>query len=54
MTSAKRLIALRLSPAGHDVIRDMARRETDGNVSEMVRILLREAVAARMNRQDTP
>lgn len=50
MTRQKRFVGVWLAPAGHDTIMAMARRETNGNVSEMIRVLLREAVSARVNR----
>jgi hypothetical protein len=52
VTRQKRFVGVWLSPAGYDTIRAMARRETNNNVSEMVRTLLREATNARMRKAD--
>jgi hypothetical protein len=46
MTSREQ-IAVRLSPAGLTEVRRLAGRETEGNVSQMIRKLLGEALAAR-------
>jgi hypothetical protein len=39
-----------MSPAGLAAIRQIADAETDGNLSEMIRILLMEAIAARQSK----
>ncbi|MGH3942493.1 MAG: hypothetical protein ACRDTG_28495 [Pseudonocardiaceae bacterium] len=43
----RQAIAIRLSAEGLAVVKDLAERETGGNLSEMCRKLLSEAVAAR-------
>jgi len=43
-------VGVRLSPAGLEAIEKLAAAETDGNLSEMIRKLLAEAVAARQRR----
>jgi hypothetical protein len=43
-------VPLRLSPAGRQAVQELADKETDGNLSEMIRKLLAEAVAARQRR----
>jgi hypothetical protein len=40
-------VGIKLSPAGLETVRAMAEQETGGNVSEMIRRLLVEAVTAR-------
>jgi hypothetical protein len=47
------LVGVRLSDEGRAYIERMAERETDGNLSEMIRKLLGEAVTAR-RAGDTP
>ena len=41
------MTAVRLSPAGRDRIDALAKRETNGNRSDMIRKLLAEAMMAR-------
>ena len=43
----REFVGVKLSPAGLAAIRDLAAKETVGNLSEMIRLLLSEAVAAR-------
>lgn len=40
-------VAVRLSPAGLQRVRELAAVECEGNVSQMIRKLLGEALAAR-------
>ncbi len=40
---------MRVAPAGLAAIRLLADAETEGNVSEMIRILLAEAITARQS-----
>jgi hypothetical protein len=44
---AREYVAVRLSPDGLARVREMASTETEGNISQMVRRLLSEAIAAR-------
>lgn len=44
-------IAVRLSPDGLARVRELAEQETEGNVSQMIRKLLGEALATRDVRQ---
>lgn len=43
----RKVYAVRLSDSGLEAIRRHARAETGGNMSEMIRTLLAEAIAAR-------
>jgi len=43
-------VGVRLSPDGLDVVEKLAEAETGGNLSEMIRKLLSEALAARQRR----
>lgn len=52
VTSRNRFVGVRLSPAGYDVLQRMADDETNGNLSEMMRTLLREAITHREARAD--
>lgn len=45
----RRNVPLRLSEAEEEPIRRYADQEADGNLSEMIRTLLTEAVTARQN-----
>jgi len=45
--SRREYVPVRLSPAGVEAIRALASAETAGNLSEMIRTLLGEALAAR-------
>lgn len=45
-------IAVRLSPTGLAEIRKLAERETEGNVSQMLRKLLSEALQEREKHDD--
>lgn len=40
-------VSVRLSPEGLDRVRELAARETEGNISQMIRKLLTEALAHR-------
>ena len=44
--------AIRLSPDGLAKVRELADKETEGNVSQMVRKLLREALDARARKAE--
>lgn len=44
--------AVRLSPAGHARVAELAKVETEGNVSLMIRKLLSEAITARDRRAE--
>jgi hypothetical protein len=44
-------VGVRLSPSGLEAIEKLAAAETEGNLSEMIRKLLGEAVAARAQKQ---
>lgn len=46
----RRPFTVRLNPAGHDEVLRLAREETEGNASQMVRKLLGEALDARRKR----
>jgi hypothetical protein len=41
------LVALKLSAEGRHAVEELAAKETGGNLSEMIRKLLSEAMAAR-------
>lgn len=45
--SAREYVPVRLSPEGLAKVRELARKETEGNVSQMIRKLLAEALASR-------
>jgi hypothetical protein len=44
---ARRYLPLRVAPGTYALLRELADRETGGNVSRMVRTLMREALVAR-------
>lgn len=44
---ARRYLAVRVSQGGYTVLAELAKAETRGNVSAMLRKLLREALTAR-------
>lgn len=46
----RRYVPFRMAWSGYHVVVDMAATETEGDVSEMIRTLLREAIAARLAR----
>lgn len=48
---ARRALNILISWDGHKTIADLAKAETGGNVSEMARKLLAEAVAARQAKE---
>lgn len=47
-------VAVRLPPEGLARIRGFAERETEGNISQMIRKLLTEAIRHRDARADAP
>lgn len=49
--TARRYVPVRLSEPGYKQIKQWADEQTSGNTSEMVRILLAEAVAARQAKE---
>jgi hypothetical protein len=49
--SPREYVSVRLSPSGLTRVRELADRETEGNLSQMIRKLLSEALAARDRRQ---
>lgn len=50
--AARRVLPVRVGPAGYAAVKRLADQHTNGNVSEMARMLLAEAIAAR-KRADT-
>lgn len=46
----RQYVGVRLSPAGLEAVEKLAETETEGNVSEMIRKLLSEAITARQRR----
>lgn len=46
-------VAVRLKPDALAAVQSLAERETDGNLSEMIRVLLGEAMAARSRTPQT-
>jgi hypothetical protein len=50
MAAARKFVGVRLAPTGRAAIQELADREAGGNLSEMVRRLLSEAVTARRKR----
>lgn len=51
--TARRYFSLRMSQAGYDAVKALADAEMGGNVSEMARLLLSEALQARATRRNT-
>lgn len=47
LVSGRRYLPMRISQSGYEKLKALAEAETGGNVSEMARILLAEAIAAR-------
>lgn len=47
--TARKFVALRVTPEAHAFVQALADVECEGNFSEMMRRLLKEAIAARKN-----
>lgn len=47
---SRRYVPVRISGDGYKTLADLAKQETGGNVSEMIRKLLAEALTARATR----
>ena len=50
----RKYVGIRLSPDELEAVRRFAEQETNGNLSEMIRKLLAEAVKARSGRHSRP
>lgn len=47
----RKAVGVKLSDDGRAYIEELAAKEADGNLSEMIRILLKEALAARTKKE---